>query len=118
MQQIEYAMRQCGPDDIVNEQVVKDTFIDWGDDMEKTACAQGVLIVALRYARRLARRRNDWSQANWLLQRHDALRKAAYQRFWKEEEGCFVSNGQISEASQIWMVLADVVEPEEIPPGG
>ena len=113
MQQIEYAMRQCGPDDIVNEQVVKDTFIDWGDDMEKTACAQGVLIVALRYARRLARRRNDWSQANWLLQRHDALRKAAYQRFWKEEEGCFVSNGQISEASQIWMVLADVVEPEK-----
>ena len=113
MQQIEYAMRQCGSDDIVNEQVVKDTFIDWGDDMEKTACAQGVLIVALRYARRLARRRNDWSQANWLLQRHDALRKAAYQRFWKEEEGCFVSNGQISEASQIWMVLADVVEPEK-----
>ena len=113
MQQIEYAMRQCGSDDIVNEQVVKDTFIDWGDDMEKTACAQGVLIVALRYARRLARRRNDWSQANWLLQRHDALRKAAYQRFWKEEKGCFVSNGQISEASQIWMVLADVVEPEK-----
>ena len=41
------------------------------------------------------------------------MRKAAYQRFWKEEEGCFVSNGQISEASQIWMVLADVVEPEK-----
>ena len=113
MQQVEYALRQCEAGDIVNEQAVKDTFIDWGDELEKTACSQGVLIFALRYARRLARRRNDWSQANWLLQRQDALRKAAYEHFWDAEKGCFVSNGQISIASQIWMVLADVAEPEK-----
>ena len=112
MQQIELALRQCGEDNIVSPQAVKDTFIDWGDELEKTACAQGVLIVALRYARRLARRKNDWSQGNWLLQKQDALRKAARDHFWNEEEGCFFSEGQLSAASQIWMVLADVVEPE------
>jgi formylglycine-generating enzyme required for sulfatase activity len=57
MQQVEYALRQCEAGDVVNEQAVKDTFIDWGDELEKTACSQGVLIFALRYARRLARRR-------------------------------------------------------------
>ena len=97
----------------MGEQAVKDSFIDWCDELDKSACASAVLLYALRYARRLARRRNDWSQANYLLQQHDALRKAAMERFWNEEQGCFVSNGQISAASQVWMVLADVCSPEE-----
>lgn len=113
MQQIEYALRQVNEDDIVNEQAVKDSFIDWCDELDRTACAQGVLIFALRYARRLARRRNDWSQGSFLMQRQDALRRAALKHFWDEELELFVSNGQVSAASQIWMVLADVIEPEK-----
>ena len=34
-------------------------------------------------------------------------------RFWDEERQCFVSNGQVSAASQVWMVLADVCSPEQ-----
>ena len=113
MQQIEYALHQVGADDIVNEQAAKDSFIDWCDELDRTACAQGVLIFALRYARRLARLKNDWSQSAYLMHRQEALQKAAVKRFWNEDKGLFVSNGQISAASQIWMVLADAVETEK-----
>ena len=108
MQQIEYAIRCCS-DNIVTEKAVEDTFIDWCDGLDKTACAQAVLIYSLRYARRLARRKNDWSQANWLAEKQKALKVAAMAKFWNEKEGCFVSEGQISLASQVWMVLADVL---------
>lgn len=113
MQQIEYAIRQLEPGGRLNAQAVKDTFIDWCDELDKNACALAVLIYALRYARRLARRKNDWSQGNYLMQQLDTLRRSAMTQFWSEREQCFVSNGQISAASQIWMVLADVCSPEQ-----
>ena len=34
-------------------------------------------------------------------------------RYWDETRGCFVSNGQISAASQVWMVLAGAGNPEQ-----
>ena len=113
MQQIEYALRQIQDDGTLNEQAVKDSFIDWCDDLDRGACALGVLIFALRYARRLARRKNDWSQGSFLMQQQDALCKAALRNYWSEEEGLFVSNGQVSAASQIWMILADVIDPSQ-----
>ena len=113
MQQIEYAIRQIDETGTVGGQAVKDCFIDWCEDLDKTACATAMLLYALRYARRLARRKNDWSQANFLLQQHDTLRRAAMRRFWDEDRQCFVSNGQISAASQVWMVLADACSPEQ-----
>ncbi|MBR0161215.1 MAG: sugar hydrolase [Oscillospiraceae bacterium] len=113
MQQVEYAIRQIGEDGKLNEQAVRDTFIDWSDELDKNACAMGVLIYALRYARRLARRKNDWSQSNWLLQQNGLLRRSALEQFWSDREQCFVSSGQISAASQVWMVLADVCTPEQ-----
>ena len=113
MQQVEYALRQVKEDGTLNEQAVKDSFIDWCDELDRSACAQGVLIFALRYARRLARRRNDWSQGSFLMQQQDELRRAAVRHFWDDKRQLFVSNGQVSAASQIWMVLADVIEPEK-----
>ena len=112
MQQVEYALRQLDSSGVVRQETVKDCFIDWCDELDKTACASAVLLYTLRYARRLARRRNVWSQANWLLQQHDALRSAVMKQFWNEEQQCFVSNVQISAATQAWMVLADAAPPE------
>lgn len=112
MQQIEYALRQC-ENFIISESAAKDCFFDWSETLDKRACAQAVLIYALRYARRLARRRNDWSQATWLMQELDALKDAAMRFFWDEKQGVFVSGSQVSAASQIWMTLADVPLPEQ-----
>ena len=113
MQQVEISLRSYTKDHLVTEEAAAATFIDWCEGLDKSACAQAVLLCALRYARRLARRKNDLSQANWLLEESEKLRKAARRAFWDEEKRCVVSNGQISMASQVWMVLADVPEPEQ-----
>ena len=109
MRQVETALGQCDERHIVSEQAGKDAFIDWSDGLDKRACAQAVLIYTLPYARRLARRKNDQQKVNWLTEQTDALKQAAKEHFWDPEKRCFVSNGQISIASQIWMTLADVL---------
>ena len=113
MGQVEISLRQCDERHIVSDQAGKDAFIDWSDGLDKRACAQAVLIYTLPYARRLAERKNDRQNADRLAERTDVLKQAARDRFWDPERRCFVSNGQVSMASQIWMTLADVLTPEE-----
>lgn len=109
MQQAELSLEQCDENHIVPEQAGTDSFIDWSDGLDKRACAQAVLIYTLSYARQLAHRKNDSQKANWLTERLDTLKQAAREYFWSPERRCFVSNGQVSMASQIWMTLADVL---------
>lgn len=113
MQQVEISLRQCDERHIVSEQAGKDSFIDWSDGLDKRACAQAVLIYTLPYARQLARRKNDQQKASWLTEQINVLKQAAREHFWDSEKRCFVSNGQVSIANQIWMTLADVLAPEE-----
>ena len=109
MEQVEISLRQCDERDLVSEQAGKDSFIDWSDGLDKRACAQAVLIGAVSSARQLAERKNDRQKITRLTERTDALKRAAREHFWDAEKRCFVSNGQISIASQIWMTLADVL---------
>ena len=117
MQQIEMSIRMCEetPEGslLLNKDAADAAFIDWTEGLEKRAAAQAVIIYAIRYARRLARRKNDYSQASWLMEQQEKLRRGAMEAFWDTEKKCFVSDGQISPHSQIWMVLADVPSPEE-----
>lgn len=117
MQQIEMSIRMCeetpGGGLLLTKDAAKDAFIDWTEDLEKRAAAQAVIIYAIRYARRLARRKNDYSQASWLSEQQEKLRRGAMEAFRDKDKKCFVSDGQISPHSQIWMVLADVPTPEE-----
>ncbi len=91
MQQIELALSYCGPDHLLNEEACDAAFIDWTEGLDKHAAAQAVLICAIRSARRLARRKNDWSQGGWLMEQEDTLKKAALAAFWDAERGCFLS---------------------------
>ena len=91
MQQIKLALEQCTRDHIVSEHAVNASFIDWNEDLDKTACAQAVLIYALQYARRLACRKNDQQQKKWLTDRQDELKNAALNHFWDEKSQSFVS---------------------------
>ncbi len=112
MEQIDYGLRQQ-EDGLVNAAAVKDCFIDWSDTLDRTSCAGAVLLYALRYAQRLAERKGDAARLEELRRQSAALRAALLRRFWSEDEQCFVSNGQISAASQVWMVLADAGTPEQ-----
>ena len=91
MQQIELALSYCGPDHLLNEEACDAAFIDWTEGLDKHAAAQAVLICAIRSARRLARRKNDWSQGGWLMEQEDTLKKAVLAAFWDAERGCFLS---------------------------
>ena len=66
MQQIEITLRYLEFDGTIEKERAANAFLDWNEEMNKSAGALAVLIYALRYARRLARRKNDWSQSSWL----------------------------------------------------
>lgn len=113
MQQIDISLAMCDERHVVRESAVKDTFIDWSESLDKTACAQAVLIYCIGFAKRLAQRRGDRAQEKRLSAEDEQLKRAAVEEFWNEEKQCFVSNGQASLASQVWMVLAGVISQEK-----
>ena len=111
MEQIDYALGQLDESGRPSAQAVHDCFIDWCDELDKEACALAVLLYALDYALALARRKGDEARIEALPPKAAALRKLALDRYWSEEAGCFVSNGQQAPATQVWMVLADLGDP-------
>ncbi len=113
MEQVGLVLRRCKANHVVTEQMAKDTFVDWNEGLDKTACSQAALIYCARYALCLAERKNDRMWINWLTKELELLCGAARENFWDEEKRCAVSNGQVSIESQIWMVLADVLTKEE-----
>ena len=113
MQQIDLAVDLLDEEGIVGEEAVANVFIDWCDELDKKVCAQGVLLYAIPYAIALAKRKGDGQRQEWLLGLQQRLKNAAYAKFYDEGEKCFVSGGQISTASQVWMVLAGVLDSEE-----
>ena len=84
----------------------KTGFIDWSDDLDRAAALHGVLILSLDACAALCARAGDQERGNCYAVRAAALRMSARKRFWSEAEGCFLSCGQISIHSQVWMALA------------
>ena len=113
MEQIAYGLSQCNEQNLIGPEAAESTFIDWNEELDKTACAQGVLIYAMDFAIALAERKKDTAKAADLRARQSSLREAAGRAFWSEDRQCFVSNGQASPATQIWMVLSGVSTPEQ-----
>ncbi|MDD3336853.1 MAG: hypothetical protein PHI98_15295 [Eubacteriales bacterium] len=90
-------------------------FIDWNDQLDKAAAAQGVYCYALASGVRLAQALED---SDWVVRLKHWLEEgqsSARQQFWKENDGYFVcgDNGQRSWASQIWMTLGGVLSKAE-----
>lgn len=89
------------------------SFIDWNQELNKQAPTQGVLIYALRRAIQIAERVGSDS-VDMLKQQLVLLVESTIEHLWDEAAGFFISGAerQISWASQIWMVLAEVFEPQ------
>lgn len=107
--QIELAVREMDQDGVVKDKDTWWCFIDWADGLNKQASAQGVLIYTLRHAIELAKFDQNETRVKAF---EDYLEKAiaGAMKLWNAEQGFFVSGAdkQISWASQVWMVLADV----------
>ena len=111
--QIDAALSMLSDDYTVAGKCAEDSFIDWCDDLDREAAIQGVLIYSLEYARKLSERKKDTVRSERYAETAARMREAAVRQYWDPGRKLFVSNGQISMASQIWMTLADVPSIDE-----
>ncbi len=90
-------------------------FLDWGDGLNKQAGAHAVLIYALRRGVSIVRALGDEVRAAAYEGHVAALTRAALEHLWDEKLGFFVSGAerQVSWASQVWFVLAEVFDRAE-----
>lgn len=111
--QIELALTRCDENGLVRDSEDWWVFIDWQESLNKQAAAQGVLIYCLQRAIWLAERFEPARVATW----RSALQhcKAAAEALWDDQQGFYVSGEQrqVSWASQIWLVLAEVGSPQQ-----
>lgn len=113
--QAEIAMKRTEENGVVRDSEDWWCFLDWHDELNKQAGAQGVLIYTLKQAAAMAE----------ILQAHERLTilngmlektiNGAKNNLWDETQGFFVSGTarQISWASQVWLVLAGVFDKEK-----
>lgn len=105
-------LKECFDNDVLNVEKAGNIFIDWNFDLDKQASAQAIYIYALRDLSKIEKVLNkDTSEIEKEIERKTIAAKS----FYDDKKGLFVSgkNKQVSYASQIWMILADVVEAEE-----
>lgn len=90
-------------------------FLDWHDELNKQAGAQAVLIYCLKRGLSLASELDDREASVFISQAIKRASGAAIMHLWDAEQGYFVSGPQVqvSWASQIWMVLAEVLDMEQ-----
>ncbi len=114
--QLELARKRMNPNGIVKDSDrLGWCFVDWNLHLNKQASAQGIYLYCLDAAEKLAQRLDQTKNASQFQEELEALRPAAKEHFWDEEKQLFVSGAgrQISWASQVWMVLGGVLQPEE-----
>ena len=88
-------------------------FIDWKDELQRDAAALGSYLYGLDALHEVAIRLGETEDAAMLAGWLDEARRQARKIYWDPKRGRFVSGGQISMASQIWMLLGDALpEPE------
>lgn len=115
IQQIDLCMELFVENDLVKEQKEPLCLLDWTVELDRQAGTQGVLIYSMGYGVKLAGEMGDGETARRLVVSMERLRQTARESFWEEEKGAFVSGSsrQVSWATQVWMVLADVPGREE-----
>lgn len=113
LKQIEIALGYLDERHLIRDSSSWYSFIDWNQDLNKQTPTQGVLIYAIRRAIRIAEI-VSCDSLGMLQQQLDLTVEAAKEHLWDEAAGFFVSGAdrQVSWASQIWMVHAEVWEPQ------
>ena len=81
-------------------------FIDWCKGLKKTAAMNGVYLYSLKSAARLAGHLGFDDDVTEFETEYQRASVAVKNKFFDEKIGLYVSEGQVSYASQVWMVLA------------
>ena len=90
-------------------------FIDWNETLDKQAALHGTVIYSLVKTWELARILNRQDELPELPAIISSMKKAALRIYFNREKQLFTSGlaGQISAASQVWMILSGAVSPDE-----
>ena len=112
--QVELALARLDDRNILIDDPSWWSFIDWNDDLNKQTPSQGVLIYTLKKVRNLAGILGAEEQS-FLTEKIEEVTKATLTHLWDGKKEFFISGeeGQVSWASQIWMVLADILNLEQ-----
>lgn len=113
--QVQLAIRELDEDSVVKDREGFWSFIDWHKDLNKQGAVQGVLIYTLKQAKVMAEILNLSEESARLANYIQRSSKGAIERLWDREEGFFSSgkDRQVSWATQVWMILADVLPQQE-----
>lgn len=113
--QAELAVRRMDSRGVVRDSDDWWCFLDWNDRLNKQAGAQGVLIYTMKQALHLARLLCDENSTKELDRWIKTAVHGALTCLWDGKLCFFISgeNRQVSWASQIWLVLADVFGQDE-----
>ncbi|MDO4648045.1 MAG: cellobiose phosphorylase [Eubacteriales bacterium] len=90
-------------------------FIDWTDGLDKQAAMQGVYIYCARRVVKIAEILEDREREEHFRFEVESKMASAQKELWDEEQQVFVSGSerQVSYASQVWMILAEVLSAED-----
>lgn len=113
--QIELSYKELDNRGVVIDKETWWCFVDWHDELNKQASAQAIFIYTLKQALYLSEVLNDKHRKNII---HEVLNRTiegAKQYLWDNDLKFFISgkNKQVSWASQVWFVLADILSLEE-----
>jgi len=113
--QLEIALEEVDNDGLFRDRRHWWLFIDWASTLDKQAAEQGVVIFSLRQAVILAHKLGDDGAAERWREQADKMAATALTQLWDNDRRLFVSGAsrQISWASQIWLILAGVLTPEQ-----
>ncbi len=90
-------------------------FIDWNDQLDKQVAVHGTVIYALEKTWELATLLNRQNELPGLPGVIASMKKAANEKYFNNDKKLFASGalGQISTASQVWMILSGAVSPKD-----
>lgn len=111
--QIEVAMKYLDDRYIVQPEAEYHCFIDWNDKLDKQCAMQAVMLYALKQAIRMCEYLEINASEYEML--YTKMKDAALCYLYDDKKHVFVSGDeeQISVASQIWMILAEVLDREQ-----
>lgn len=90
-------------------------FVDWNMNLDRHACAQAILIYALRQFISLAKLEGKTEDVEHYQTVLKKLIQAAREQLFDSKQGLFISGPkhELNIASQVWMVLAHVLSDDE-----
>lgn len=87
-------------------------FVDWNESLDKQCAMQAIYVYSIKQAAKLAKLCGEKEATERYLAEYEREKKVALEFFWDEKQKVFVSGKekQVSIASQVWMILAGIVD--------